>query len=169
MTSAVDLAPGRVIVGIGEWAVTGDGTPIVTHALGSCIAVCLWDPVVRVSGLLHFLLADSRINRERAAHQPGTFADTGIPALFQAAYQGGASKARCRVWIVGGADTRNSGTPESPLEVGKRNILAAKNLLWRNGVLLQGEEVGGTAPRNVTVAGGRVIVTTHGRSPVTLT
>ena len=41
----------RLVVGIGELAVSQ--TPddaIVTHALGSCIAVCVWDPAVRVAG-----------------------------------------------------------------------------------------------------------------------
>ena len=58
---------GKLIVGIGEFAVTDQpGGSIVTHALGSCIAVCIWDPAARVAGLLHFLLADSKINPERA-------------------------------------------------------------------------------------------------------
>ena len=49
---------GKLIVGIGEFAVTDQpGGSIVTHALGSCIAVCIWDPTVRVAGLLHFLHA----------------------------------------------------------------------------------------------------------------
>ena len=47
----------RIVVGIGEYAVADqpDAT-IVTHALGSCIAVCAWDPDAGVGGLLHFML-----------------------------------------------------------------------------------------------------------------
>ena len=92
----------RVVIGIGEYGVSKhpDGV-IVTHALGSCVAVCLWDPVASVAGMLHILLPDSRINLERAAQQPGAFADTGIPLLFHAAYQQGAVKTRCRVQLIG--------------------------------------------------------------------
>ena len=83
-----------MVIGIGEYAVTTNpDAEIVTHALGSCVAVCLWDPVTHVAGMLHFLLPDSKLNAERAARQPGTFADTGIPLLFQAAYKAGAVKA----------------------------------------------------------------------------
>ena len=46
----------RVVIGIGEHAVAGAESIIVTHALGSCVAVCLWDPEARVGAMLHFLL-----------------------------------------------------------------------------------------------------------------
>ena len=96
--------PERVVIGIGEYVVTRTAdAEIVTHALGSCVAVCLWDPVTRVAGMLHFLLPESKLNAERAARQPGTFADTGIPLLFQTAYCAGASKSRLRVYLLGGA------------------------------------------------------------------
>lgn len=163
----------RLVVGIGEYAVADGRTEIVTHALGSCVAVCLWDDAASVAALLHFLLPGSRVSPARAAVQPAAFADTGIPLLFQAAYRHGATKERCRVWIVGGADMQ--ATPPGPagpqpgaLEVGRRNILAAKNLLWRNGVLLKGEQVGGTIPRTVTLAGGRLVVKSPGLPPVVL-
>ncbi len=55
------------VVGIGELAISsGAADQIVTHALGSCIAVCLWDPVSNVAGLLHYLLPESKINPQRA-------------------------------------------------------------------------------------------------------
>jgi chemotaxis protein CheD len=137
----------------------------VTHALGSCIAVCLWDPERRVAGMLHFLLPDSRINSQRAAEQPATFADTGIPLLFQAAYRLGAQKSRCRVRLIGGAEvtTDAAGTPGT-FNVGRRNLLAAKHTLWRNGVLIDKEDVGGRTARTVHLwAGdGRLQVTSGG-------
>ncbi len=38
----------------GGWAIETD-RPIAT-LLGSCVAVCLWDPKLRVGGLNHFML-----------------------------------------------------------------------------------------------------------------
>jgi chemotaxis protein CheD len=155
----------RKIIGIGEYAVTtSPDAEIVTHALGSCVAVCLWDPVTRVAGMLHFLLPESKLNAERAARQPGTFADTGIPLLFQAAYKAGALKARLRVHLLGGAAI--TGGPNG-LDVGKRNALVAKKLLWQNGVLVRGESLGGTDTRTVSLLAstGRVQVT-RGREVV---
>lgn len=155
----------RVVIGIGELIVTTrQEAEIVTHALGSCVAVCLWDPVSHVAGMLHFLLPEARLNPERAARQPATFADTGIPLLFQAAYRAGAMKSRLRVYVLGGAAI--TGGP-SGLDVGKRNGLTAKKLLWQNGVMVQGEALGGTDSRTVTLsaADGRVVVT-RGRAVV---
>ncbi len=175
VATATPATAKRLVVGIGEYAVATGDAAIVTHALGSCIAVCVWDPVASVSALLHFLLASSRVNPARAAVQPSAFADTGIPLLFQTAYRHGAVRERCRVWIVGGADTQGAATrhggvasPPSTLEVGRRNILAARNVLWRCGFLLQGEQVGGTIPRTVTLAGGRVTVKSPNLPPVVL-
>jgi chemotaxis protein CheD len=156
----------RIVIGIGELAVTAsrDAT-IVTHALGSCIAVCLWDPHARVGGMLHFLLPEAKLNPERAEKQPGAFADTGIPLLFQTAYKHGADKKRCRVKLLGGAAIANAGG--GGLDVGKRNAMAAKRLLWQNGVMVHGEALGGSESRTVTmaVADGRLRVS-RGREVV---
>jgi len=166
-TSAL-VTPGRgerVVIGIGEFAVTtATDVEIVTHALGSCVAVCLWDPVTHVAGMLHFLLPESKLNAERAARQPGTFADTGIPSLFQAAYKAGAVKSRLRVQLLGGATI--TGGPNG-LDVGRRNALIAKEILWQNGVPVKGESLGGTDTRTVSLSAstGRVLVT-RGREVV---
>ncbi len=147
------------MVGIGEFAVaTAKDDMIITHALGSCIAVCIWDPTSLVAGLLHFLLPDSRINPQRAKDQPAAFADAGIPLLFQTAYRHGLQKNRCIVRLAGGAEMAGHG---ASFDIGKRNILAAKSLLWRNGVLIKAEDVGGRSVRtvNLHVADGRMQVT----------
>jgi chemotaxis protein CheD len=159
MAEAVEEEGRRVVVGIGEFAVSNcPGDVIVTHALGSCIAVCIFDPVAGVAGMLHFLLPEARINPERARQQPAVFADTGIPLLFQTAFRYGLDKQRAIVKLAGGAEmTMAAG---AAFGTGRRNVLAAKNLLWRNGVFVAGAEVGGTSARtlHLTVADGRLDV-----------
>jgi chemotaxis protein CheD len=153
-------SPGRrLVVGIGEFAVSDQpGDVIVTHALGSCVAVCLWDQEAQVAGMIHLLLPDSRINAQRAADQPAAFADTGIPLVFQAAYRAGAQKSRIRVCLVGGAELSAERTVS--FNIGRRNLLATKNMLWKNGVLIDSEDVGGHAVRTVhlSVDDGRLQV-----------
>ena len=156
----------RIVIGIGELAVAAEpDATIVTHALGSCVAVCLWDPTAQVGGMLHFLLPESKLNPERAQQQPGAFADTGIPLLFQTAYKKGAEKKRCRVKLLGGASIANAGS--GGLDVGKRNAMAAKKLLWQNGVMVHGEALGGNESRTVSlsIADGRLQVS-RGREVV---
>ena len=149
----------RLIIGIGEFAVSNrPGDLIVTHALGSCIAVCVFDPGAGVAGMLHFLLPEASINPDRARQQPGVFADTGIPLLFEAAYPYGLSKKRAIVTLVGGAEmTLQTG---ASFATGRRNALAAKNVLWREGVFVSKQEIGGTGARTLylSVADGRMEV-----------
>jgi chemotaxis protein CheD len=142
----------RLVIGIGERAIGDADSTIVTHALGSCVAVCLWDPEVRIGAMLHFLLPESRVNPERAKKQPGTFADTGIPLLIQEAIARGLNKKRCRAHLFGGAAVGSQGG----LDVGKRNALAARRLLWQHGIFIHAEALGGTDPRtvNFSVADG---------------
>jgi chemotaxis protein CheD len=138
----------RRVIGIGEFAVSNvPNHRIATHAIGSCIAVCVFDPAVQVAGMLHFLLPESSINPGRAEADPAVFADTGIPLLFQAAYAHGLDKKRAIVKIVGGAEMPCTGP--GGFNTGRRNVMAARNLLWRNGVFLAGEDVGGTHARTI--------------------
>ena len=137
----------RLVIGIGELAVsTTPGTRITTHAVGSCIAMCVFDPFARVAGMLHYLLPEASINPGRAATHPAVFADTGVPMLFQEAYRHGLVKQRAIVKLVGGADMAQT---RHAFATGKRNVLAARNLLWRNGVFVAAEDVGGTEARTV--------------------
>lgn len=157
--SAPAARSNRVVIGIGELVVTTDpDAEIVTHALGSCVAVCLWDSVSRVAGMLHFLLPEAQLSPERAAQQPATFADSGMPLLFQAAYRAGAVKSRLRVYLFGGAAIT---VAPGGLDVGRRNALVAKRLLAQNGVRVDGEALGGSDSRTVSLcaADGRVLVT----------
>jgi chemotaxis protein CheD len=147
-------------VGIAEWALSaGEEDHVVTHALGSCVAVCIWDPVTRVGGLLHFLLPDSKLNPARAHAQPGAFADTGIPVLLRAAGEIGCSPRRAVIRLIGGATMNNADHPG--FDIGKRNVLAARSLLWRHGLFVSRELVGGAEVRTVRLllATGKVIVT----------
>ena len=137
----------RMVIGIGEIAVSTDReSTISTHAVGSCIAVCVFDPAAHVGAMLHFLLPEARINPERAVSHPAAFADTGIPLLFQSAYHHGLVKQRAIVKLVGGADMVQT---TYAFNTGKRNLLAARHLLWRNGVFIAAEDVGGTDARTV--------------------
>ena len=160
-------APRVLRVGIGDFVVSNHTEDVIsTIALGSCVAVCLWEPHARIAGMLHFMLPDSRLNAERARVQPAVFADAGIPLLFHAAYELGAQKKRCVVRLVGGAEVtgpRNQAI-EGFFNVGPRNVLAARGVLWRNGIMTRGELVGGTAVRSLSmsVADGRIVVKTDG-------
>ena len=124
--------------------------------VGSGVLVCLTSDSAGLAALLHFAQPDSA-KEPGAAGQPARYADTGLALLFEETERLGAAVSRCKVRLVGAATVAGQTGSE---KVAKRNLLAARGALWRRGVLLDGEEVGGTRPRRatVTVEGGQLIV-----------
>jgi chemotaxis protein CheD len=140
------------VIGISDCAVTTDpDQSLVTYALGSCIAIVIHDRGANVAGMLHFMLPDSTMNPTKAQTNPWVFADTGIPRLFQQAYQCGADKRRLSVYLLGGAQMMNG---SDDFNIGKRNHLAARKILWKAGVMVHGETVGGSIARTVRLENG---------------
>ena len=102
---------------------------IITYALGSCIAVVIYDPVAQVGGMLHCMLPDSTLDKTKAAASPGMFADTGVPLLFKSCYQLGAEKKRMIVKIAGGASVLNDA---DYFRIGQKNITAMRKIFWKS-------------------------------------
>jgi chemotaxis protein CheD len=119
---------------------------LATYSLGSCIGVTLWDPVRRVGGLLHYQLPTSTIDPERATRQPTMFADTGMAEVLRQMQSLGADVRRLKVTVAGAAQMLNDA---KMFNIGKRNELAIRKLLWQHGLLIEREDVGGTLPRNL--------------------
>lgn len=95
------------IVGVADMFVSdNEEDTIITHGLGSCLGIAIYDPVVRVGGLLHAMLPDSKVDPEKAKEKPFMFVDSGVPMLFRACYALGAVKSRINVKVAGGACAR---------------------------------------------------------------
>lgn len=153
-----------LVVGIGDCKVSKDISDVlVTHALGSCIAVVLYDPVARVAGLLHYMLPESSLDRERACKLPCVFADTGIPLLLERAFRLGAIKSRIVLAAAGGARMLD---PTGTFNIGQRNYAAMQKILAEAGLPIRKAEIGGTSSRTVRVdvASGRVQLRTQGQA-----
>ena len=147
-----------IIVGISDIKVSGNPEDIlVTYALGSCISIAVYDPKVKVGGLLHFMLPDSTLDADKARERAAMFADTGIPILFKSCYSIGAEKKRMVVKVAGGASILDDG---NYFRIGQKNITAMRKIFWRNNVLIDGEDTGGNCNRTVRLelAGGRCLI-----------
>jgi chemotaxis protein CheD len=132
-------------VSIGGLEVTADReATLITHGLGSCIAVMTYDPHAKVAGMLHFQLPTSTLSPERAKDSPGTFADTGIPLLFEKMYALGAKKQSIVVKVAGGGNFHgDNGT----FDIGKRNYTMMRKIFWKAQVLIAAEDCGGSRSR----------------------
>jgi len=137
----------HIVVGMADCRI-GDapGQVLATYALGSCIGLAIYDAQAGVGGLLHFMLPDSTIGRGGRCENPWMFADTGIPMMLERVCARGASKRRLTARAAGGATMLD---PENVFDIGRRNYLAMRKILWKAGVMLQGEAVGGIRSRTV--------------------
>src|ERR1700733_11520532 len=141
------MSVSSLIVGISDCKVTRDAESVlVTYALGSCIAVAMHDPVTKVSGLLHYMLPESAIDAKKAEQNPFMFADTGIPRMMDVLKSAGGDGKRMVVQLTGGAQVLDS---QGVFQIGKRNYLAARRILWKAGILIAGEAVGGEVSRTI--------------------
>lgn len=150
------------VVGVSDMTVSDiPGDLVVTHSLGSCVGLSVWDPAVRVGGILHFQLPSAANGRTPAPANPCVYADTGIPVLFKAACGMGASLRRIQVKLTGGANILDG---NGFFNIGLRNLTAARRILWRHGLLVAAEDVGGDFWRTVTldISSGRLTIKTSG-------
>jgi chemotaxis protein CheD len=139
----------QIVVGVGDGGVSRNpDSTIVTYALGSCVAVILYDPVAKVAGMLHYMLPESSISSGSTNPRPWMFADTGVPLLLRIALETGADKRRLRVFAAGGAQVMND---NGVFNIGKRNCLALRKALWKAGLVAHAEETGGTEARTVRI------------------
>ncbi len=138
------------------------GDVIVTHALGSCLGVSIYDPVEKLGGLLHVMMPVSSINPEKAKTNPYMFVDTALPCFFKTLYAMGGVKQRLVVKVAGGANVQGSDTDR--FAIGKRNYLMLKKVFWKNNVLIDSEDVGGSKARTMymDVGTGRVWLSNAG-------
>ena len=155
---------GVIYVGVGEIkASKSPGDIIKTMALGSCVAVIVLDPKNRAIGMLHAALPDSSINRRRATEKPGMFMDSGIPVLLRAMQElGFDDSSRLIIKLVGGASIMD---PNQTFNIGKRNVLAARRVLWSLKLGPLAEDVGDSFSRTVTadVDTGRTTISSPGK------
>ena len=147
-----------IVIGIADLKFSNNKADVlITYALGSCVAVAIYDPVAKVAGLLHYMLPDSVLDQAKAKANPGMFADTGIPLLFKSCYNLGADKKRIIVKVAGGASILDN---TNYFRIGEKNIMALRQIFWRNKVFIDSEDTGKNYNRTVRldVSDGKVVV-----------
>ena len=156
----------KLMLGVGEYGATVEpGGVVRTLALGSCIAVVVLDRKTHCVGMAHVALPDSKISPERAKEKPGHFADTAIPVLLTEMEKKAGSISKGAGLIVKLAGGANVADPNNTFNIGKRNALAIRKILWKYGLGPVAEDVGGNFSRSVAAyqENGKVILSSPGK------
>jgi chemotaxis protein CheD len=156
-------------IGIGEMMVSNDTDDIlITYSLGSCVGVSLYDPEIKLGGLIHCQLPMSTANMEQAKAKPSLYVDTGVVALLQEMYNHGAMKSRIICKVAG------AGSPlaieQAQFRIGEKNLAVLKKVLWKNGILIKAEMIGGDTAKTMIldVANGKTLLRVNAREEVEL-
>lgn len=128
----------------GGWSVQTE-RPIAT-LLGSCVAVCFYDPKLKLAGMNHFLLP-SRASSKWQDEDVILSGDFAMEVLRNAMYAKGASPTRLIAKAFGGGNIVNS----IQMAIGERNAVFAKEWLDREGVPLVASDFGGAWSRKVII------------------
>jgi chemotaxis protein CheD len=131
----------QVYLHAGQLAVAAEPTAIVT-VLGSCVAVCLWDPATRVAGVNHFLLPH-HVERERSAR----FGNVAVPQLVDAVVRAGATRSGLVAKVFGGACVL--GAIRRARRLGDENVALALHLLDEARIPVLDRDVGGERGRKL--------------------
>ena len=162
------MKPRHTFVKVAQHALGGPQDVLVTLGLGSCVAILLHDRVARVGGLAHALLPEPALARDRS--NPSKFAATAVPLMVEELAAMGGRAGRLEARLVGGASMFTTLMVPGSLNMGERNVRAAREALRQAGIPILGEEVGGDYGRSVrfTVGEGRTVVSSVGRPDVVL-
>ncbi|WP_347491368.1 chemotaxis protein CheD [Desulfoscipio sp. XC116] len=151
-------------VGIGEYKFSRSPGRLVTLGLGSCVGVAVWDPVIKIGGLLHIMLPNSEDFSKITKQEK--YADLGIPLMLNELIRNGAAKARLVAKLIGGAQMFTGVDKKQLFNIGERNIEMSRKILKQMSIHIVSEDVGGNKGRTMylDLENGEVLVKTLGKN-----
>ena len=137
----------KYTIGISDMKVTrGPGDELVTYSLGSCVGITLYDPQVQVGGMIHCMLPLAKADPAKAKAKPAMFVDSGLTKLLNDMHRHGAVNKRLVVKIAGASSLLDE---KGTFKIRKRNHTVTRKFLWKNGIMVDKEDVFGSVSRTM--------------------
>lgn len=157
----------QLTVGIAEMKFARQEGVLITYALGSCIGISLYDPMIKLGALVHVMLPETFGSGDSNIFK---YADTGLAETFRKIEIMGARKNRTIAKIAGGAKMFELQGNSTLGNIGFRNINSVKQILHSEGVRLAAADVGENYARTMSldVSTGQVRIRTYGRDEIVL-
>ena len=134
----------KITIGIADMKLARGQGMLITYALGSCIGICLHDPLLKLGALVHIMLP---VNMETNRTNTMKYADTGLRETLRQMEAMGGNRTRITAKIAGGAKMFETGG--SLGNIGQRNIESVHLNLKKEGIRLLKEDVGGSVARTL--------------------
>lgn len=129
----------------------GDRDTRIRTLLGSCVSITMWHPRLRIGGMCHFMLPERGV-RACADGLDGRYAGDAI-ALFLRELRAAHTRPQdYQVKLFGGGRmfrSRHAAGAPAALDVGTRNVEAARMLLRTHGFRVRAAHVEGEGHRNL--------------------
>ena len=132
----------------GDFHFAAAGTRIRT-VLGSCVAITLWHPRLRVGGMCHYLLAHRTAPAADLPALSGRYADEAIQLFLREIDRNGTRPTDYQAKMFGGGDQFPDRSPGRAPQVSQENIATGMRLLRRHGFRLAAKHLGGTGSRQL--------------------
>jgi chemotaxis protein CheD len=116
---------------------------IITTILGSCVAICLYDPVLKIGGINHYMLP---LWNGQGLASP-RYGNIAIKKLIENIEALGSSRSNIKAKVFGGAEIIS--TNISQFMIGERNISIAKDILHEEKINIVASSVGGKIGRKI--------------------
>lgn len=127
-------------ISVGEVRATKPPARLRTSALGSCVAVVLYDNVERIGGMAHVVLptADTYLRGDELLK----YADEAIPYLIKQIVDMGANRYGLHARLVGGAMI-----VDDVIDIGSQVVKSCQDILYKHGIEITAQRVGGRENR----------------------
>lgn len=148
----------EITVDTGKLIVSRDPRILITSALGSCVALTLYDKAQKLGGMLHYILPENPGGKKREK-----YADTGINLLLEKILELNAKKKDLVAKMVGGAIMFEEFMDDIETSIGKRNVKKGKEVLKDLGIKLMSQDVGGNYGRSIKfqLSNGHIHITSY--------
>lgn len=128
----------------GDFYVTQNPNEVVTTVLGSCVAVCVRDPDLRLGGMNHFLLPRASDQGEGGVTKDLRYGSYSIERLVNSIMAHGGRRDRLEFKIFGG-----SVLSSDYLRIGDKNADFVESYLRREGFDIAASDLRGKSPRRL--------------------
>jgi len=149
-------------VGMADYKTTTFPGALTTLGLGSCVGICLYDPITKVTGMAHIMLPSSQAIRNNS--NAAKFADTAIVEMLAQMREKGAVQSRLICKIAGGAQMFSFNNTNDLMKIGERNAIAVREIMKDLKIPIKADDTGGTFGRTIEFYSedGKLIIKTIG-------